>query len=69
MAKVCGLEQIADNQKSDTLVIILRETLTCKLRAASVIFALKTCLYFSEARQSHVQLRTKAYYVDSLLLD
>ena len=36
--KVCGLEQIADKQKSDTLVIILREILTCKPRAASGIF-------------------------------
>ena len=47
-----------------------REILTCKLRAATGIFLLlRTCLCFSEARQSHVQLRTKGILCCSILLD
>ena len=46
IGKSMWLEQTADTQKSDTLVICSRELLTCKLRAASGTWLLKTCLCF-----------------------
>ena len=46
IGKSMWLEQTADTQKSDTLVIYSRELLTCKLRAASGTLLLKTCLCF-----------------------
>ena len=67
--KACGLEQSADKTEIRHLVIVLREILTCKLKSSYWNFLLlRTCLYFSQSMQSHVQLRTKGILCCSILL-
>ena len=69
MAKYVVWSRSADKTEIRHLVIVLREILTCKLKSSYWNFLLlRTCLYFSQPIQSHVQLRTKGILCCFILL-